>query len=53
MTIKIIDSEVQRSARGFASKRFKYLDTKTKKTWWGEWGDLSENLKINGKNKKA
>tara|TARA_R100000278_G_scaffold116827_1_gene96457 strand:+ start:397 stop:555 length:159 start_codon:yes stop_codon:yes gene_type:complete len=52
MAIKIVDRKVKSSARGFKTLMIKYLDTKSGKTWWTE-GDLSEKLKINGKNKKA
>tara|TARA_R100000781_G_scaffold89273_1_gene54979 strand:- start:44 stop:208 length:165 start_codon:yes stop_codon:yes gene_type:complete len=52
MTVKIVDRKVKSSPRGFKSLMIKYLDTKTKKTWWTE-GDLSKELKINGKGKKA
>tara|TARA_R100000458_G_C8256479_1_gene232552 strand:+ start:1360 stop:1545 length:186 start_codon:yes stop_codon:yes gene_type:complete len=58
MSIKTIDREVQSTRGGFQSIRFKYLDTKTKRTWWGPWGDLSkkgnkEKLKIAKKNSKS
>ena len=52
MTIKIVDRQVKSSPRGFKTLMIKYLDTKTKKTWWTE-GDLSKELKINGKGKTA
>ena len=45
MAIKTVDREVQSSRGGFQMIRFKYYDTKTRRSWWSEWGDLSKKGK--------
>ena len=52
MAIKKVDQEVQ-SSRGFQMIRFKFIDTKTKRTWWGEWGDLSKREELKTPQKKG
>ena len=45
MTIKTVDREVQSSRGGFQMIRFKYYDTKTRRSWWSESGHLSKKGK--------
>ena len=48
MTIKTTGKKKVVSSRGgFKSWMIEYIDTKTRKTWWDDGGDISKNKNKN------